>query len=335
MKIMLLMAVLALFSGSREQVDGDKDRLSEMKDMQLIKGRAFQMGDVFDEGVQLATPVQEVILSSFYLNRYEVTIEEFTSFVKEMKYVTSAEKESKGTANPDDEYSSRLASHGAWVLDPEKGSSWVAGANWKNPQYEQSSKDPVTCVSWGDAVSYCNWLSKKEGLAEAYEVKTGNLLDAEGRPTTNVTKARGYRLPTEAEWEFAAREQGRKIRFGNGQNVARSSEMNFNAAEGEFAYAEKGHFRKKTIPVGSFTPNALGLHDMSGNVWEWCSDFMGQYTKEPKTDPYQGEGVMGPRRAARGGPWIGDASFARVATRMGWVADDRCNNIGFRIARSK
>jgi formylglycine-generating enzyme required for sulfatase activity len=150
-----------------------------------------------------------------------------------------------------------------------------------------------------------------------------------------VTKVRGYRLPTEAEWEYAARERGRKVRFGNGQDIARPSEMNFNAADGEFAFVEKGEFRKKTIPVGSFRPNNLGLYDMSGNVWEWCSDFVGRYSKQAQTNPYQQKGMMGPRRAARGGPWIGDASFARVSTRMGWVADDRCNNIGFRISRSK
>ena len=74
---------------------------------------------------------------------------------------------------------------------------------------------------------------------------------------------------------------------------------------------------------------------MSGNLWEWCSDFLGQYTSDSQADPYQQKGMMGPRRAARDGPWAGDASYARACARMGWVADDRCNNIGFRIARSK
>jgi formylglycine-generating enzyme required for sulfatase activity len=178
-------------------------------------------------------------------------------------------------------------------------------------------------------------LSKKEGLPPAYDLETGDLLDAKGRPVTDVTKVKGYRLPTEAEWEFAARERGKKIRFGNGKNSARSSEMNFNAAGRQFPYSEKGELRGRTIPVGSFEPNGLGLHDMSGNVWEWCSDFVCEYTSEPQTDPYQVKGlIMGPRRTARGGPWVGDASFARVTARIGWVANDRCNNIGFRIARS-
>jgi formylglycine-generating enzyme required for sulfatase activity len=111
--------------------------------------------------------------------------------------------------------------------------------------------------------------------------------------------------------------------------------MNFNAPEGEFESAEKGKLRGNTLPVGSFAPNGLGLHDMSGNVMEWCSDFVGRYPKELQTNPYQQKGLMGPRRAARGGAMCSNASFVRVATRMGWVADDRCNNIGFRLARSK
>jgi formylglycine-generating enzyme required for sulfatase activity len=87
--------------------------------------------------------------------------------------------------------------------------------------------------------------------------------------------------------------------------------------------------------VGSFKPNALGLHDMSGNVWEWCSDLLGPYPEEAVTNPYQTEGLMGARRAARGGPWVGGADIARVSARIGWIADDRCNNIGFRLARTK
>ncbi len=304
--------------------------------MVFVEGGTFQMGDVFDEGVQFATPVHEVTVSDFYLSVYEVTVEEFAAFVRDASYVTSAEKESNDATGANDKYRAMLGSPGAHVFDPSAGRmSWVAEANWKNPQYEQNLKDPVACVSWTDAVSYCDWLSANEGLPIAYELRTGDLLDARGRPTADVTKVRGYRLPTEAEWEYAARERGKKIRFGNGQNIARPSEMNFNAALGEFAFAEKGQFRKKTMPVGSFRPNSLGLYDMSGNVWEWCSDFLGRYAKTPQTNPYQQNGMMGPRRAARDGPWAGEASWARTTARMGWVADDRCNMIGFRLARSK
>ena len=189
------------------------------------------------------------------------------------------------------------------------------------------------CVSWLDAIRYCNWLSRREGLPEAYDVETGDLRDAEGRATTDVTKVPGYRLPTEAEWECAAREGGRMVRFGNGKNVARCEEMNFNGKRSE--HAEPGEGRGKTVSVGSFAPNAFGLYDMSGNVWEWCSDYVDDYPADPQTNPYQSKGERERRRAARGGPWVGDASFAHVSARIGWVANDRCNNIGFRLARSR
>lgn len=339
-----LVALLIVTGGQAQVATGGAVAQSEMRDMQLIEGGTFQMGDVFDEGVRFATPVHEVTVSSLYLNKYEVTVEEFSAFVKDTGYVTSAET---GSDSPPQsgkvpapqtqaEYDARMASGGAWILDPGvHETSWGLGANWRNPLYQQSPQDPVVCVSWTDAVNYCNWLSTREGLPVAYDVKTGALLDAEGRPTTDVTKVKGYRLPTEAEWEYSARERGRKVRFGNGQDVARPTEINFNAAEGEFAFADRGKLRGKTAPVGSFKSNSLGLHDMSGNVWEWCSDFVGRYPNKPQTDPYQQQGLMGPRRAARGGPWAGDASIARVSVRLGWVAQDRCNNIGFRVARSK
>jgi formylglycine-generating enzyme required for sulfatase activity len=308
---------------------------TDTKNMQCIEGGVFSMGDVFDEGLRFATPVHEVTLTDFCLGRYEVTVEEFAAFVRITRYVTTAEKGSYRAASREDDYSARLASRGSWVLDPERGSLWVAEANWRNPQYENGPRHPVTCVSWADAASYCNWLNVMRGLPAAYDVESGHLLDAEGRPTTDVTEVKGYRLPTEAEWEFAARERGKRIRFGNGQDTARANEMNFNADRGEFVFAEKGQYRGATTPVGSFAPNSLGLYDMSGNVWEWCSDYWGRYAAEPISNPYQCRGMMGPRRAARGGPWVGDAGLARTSARLGWVADDRCNNSGFRVARSK
>ncbi len=317
---------------------------SEMRDMRFIEGGTFEMGDVFNERVQLAKPVHEVTVSAFYLNKYEVTVEEFAAFVKDSGYLTSAERGDDRESAPGRvpmprtpaEYDARLAGRGAVILDPvAQETSWGLTANWRDPLYEQSPQDPVVCVSWTDAAHYCNWLSEKEGLPVAYDVKTGDLLDAEGRPTADVTKVRGYRLPTEAEWEYAAREGGRRVRFGNGKDIARPEEMNFNAPEGDFEFAEKGKLRGKTLPVGSFAPNSLGLHDMSGNVMEWCSDFVGRYPKERQVDPYQQKGAMGPHRAARGGAMCSNASFVRVAIRLGWVANDRCNNIGFRVARSK
>ncbi len=279
----------------------------EMTNMLFIEGGTFRMGDMFREGIELATPVHEVTVSSFYLNRHEVTVGEFSEFVAKSGYLTSAETGAscetppgKVPSSDENEYEARLASPGAWVLNTPSEGPWTAEANWKNPQFEQSPSDPVVCVSWRDATSYCNWLSVKAGLPAGYDIAAGRLVDDQGQPTTDISKVRGYRLPSEAEWEYAARERGRNVRFGNGQNVATSSDMNINDAEGES--------RRRTMPVGSFRPNSLGLHDMSGNVWEWCSDFLDRYEAAPQHNPYQTKG---------------------------WVAEDRCNNIGFRIARSE
>ncbi|MFH1998023.1 MAG: SUMF1/EgtB/PvdO family nonheme iron enzyme [Planctomycetota bacterium] len=343
MKIIVLLAALATFVGSTGQEEGKNESLSEMKDMLHIEGGSFQMGDVFEEGVMFAAPIHEVTLSSYYLDRYEVTVEEFTVFVEETGYATSAESKEQAAdecgkescKGGDGKGDPLLATRGAHVLEPQKAPRWESKACWRNPLYEQSRRDPVTCVSWEDAAHYCNWLSAREGLPKAYDIEKGEWLDAKGNPTKDVTQTKGYRLPTEAEWEFAARERGKKIRFGNGKNVARSDEMNFDAAGKEEPYSEKGECRGKTVPVGSFKPNALGLYDMAGNLWEWCSDYLCAYKKESQKNPYQTEGLLaGSRRVARDGPWVGGSSLARAAARYGWVANDRCNNIGFRLARS-
>jgi formylglycine-generating enzyme required for sulfatase activity len=309
--------------------------------MVLGKGDLFEMGDLFDEDVEHASPVHEVLLSDYYLARCEVTVEEFQAFVSETGYRSSAETEDKAVSgcgmgppeNPD-AYTARLAGRGCYVAGQGGGWSWVEEASWREPQFEQGLRDPVTCMSWIDAASYCNWLSEEAGLPVAYDLSTGELLDAKGQATLDVTEARGYRLPTEAEWEFAARERGMVVRYGNGKDVASVEEINFNPCVAGAGAQEDG-YRARTLPVGSLPANALGLHEMSGNVWEWCSDFLDHYTDDPQKNPYQSKGELDLRRAARGGTWCADAGHARACARIGWLAYDRCNNTGFRIARSR
>lgn len=171
---------------------------------------------------------------------------------------------------------------------------------------------PVINVKWYDAVEYCNWLSQQQGLTPVYTIN--------GDDVTPNWNTNGYRLPTEAEWEYAAREGGKKVRFGNGQNTLLRTEANFNASQ--------------TVPVNSFKPNALGLYNMSGNVWEWCWDwFDSEYYKvSPAVNP-KGP-ASGPARLLRGGSWHSSAVHCRVAFRNYGTPTCRDTYYGFRVVRS-
>ncbi len=144
-----------------------------------------------------------------------------------------------------------------------------------------------------------------------------------------------YRLPTEAEWEYAARERGKAVLFGNGKNTADPKEINFNAgAAYKMPYSIAGEYRQKTIPVGSLnSPSALGLHDMSGNVREWCNDWKGAYPSESQTNPTGP--ASGPNRVIRGGSWILYPLYCRVAYRTSNTPGYRYSDLGFRLARTK
>ena len=146
---------------------------------------------------------------------------------------------------------------------------------------------------------------------------------------------RNYRLPTEAEWEYAARGGGQNVLFGNGKNIADPNEMNFDARDSyKVIYSLSGTYRQKTVPVGSLNaPNALGLYDMSGNVWEWCSDWKDTYSSTAQTNP-QGPS-NGSHRVMRGGSWYGYPRFCRVAFRSDDAPGDRNYDVGFRLARTK
>ncbi len=185
---------------------------------------------------------------------------------------------------------------------------------------------PVINVSWNDAVAYCNWLSVKNGLKAVYTINADLVI-----PNWS---ANGYRLPTEAEWEYAAREGGRKVWFGNGQNILRPTEANFDASANlKESYSEGGEFREKTVPVNSFNPNALGLYNLSGNVWEWCWDWFkwDYYRQSPSDNPRGPE--TGLSRAFRGGSWEDCPTNSRVTVRYGSVPDSASYFCGFRVCR--
>lgn len=185
---------------------------------------------------------------------------------------------------------------------------------------------PVTNVNWIDAIEYCNWRSLEEGLNQVYQIQKD---DVKADWSKN-----GYRLPTEAEWEYAARDRGKNTRFGNGKSIADPQEINFDGRKvSQKDYSVVGFFREKTVEVDSLTcPNEKGLHHMSGNIWEWCWDWYSDYSRESQINP------KGPDKGSfhvyRGGSWDVDASFIRVSYRPENSPAKDFFNIGFRLARS-
>jgi formylglycine-generating enzyme required for sulfatase activity len=179
-------------------------------------------------------------------------------------------------------------------------------------------KRPVINVSWFDAVRYCNWLSEQTGLSKVYTI--------EGKTVTADWHADGYRLPTEAEWEFAARGGN----LSKGYRYAGSDNLD------EVGWYSKNSNRQ-THPVGQKKPNEFGLYDMSGNVWEWCWDWYGEAYY---TDCHE-EGIVrdplgsdnGKYRVLRGGSWIDINPICRSALRHWNYPVNWINHLGFRPAR--
>jgi len=294
----------------------------------FVQGGSFQMGDVWGDSpwAMPELPVHEVELDDFLLGKYEVTVAEFGRFVDATGYKTVAEADAGTNRNKG------YLKEGKTVYP-----------YWRTPWGKQAPDHPVVLIAWEDAIVYCNWLSRQHHLPPAYDEKTGQLLTSDGKTTKEIRQVKGFRLPTEAEWEFAARERGRKVRFGNGQDVARAAEMNFDAAgtgktipslrlpaDNLYPYNEKGANWGGTSPVGSFRPNALGLYDMSGNAWEWCTDTGdSDYPPDKQVNPCaQG----GSSHVVRGGMNDTDAKACRASARIDWYPRAWCGGSGFRVA---
>ena len=187
----------------------------------------------------------------------------------------------------------------------EKRKEWT----WRNTGYPQTVKDPVVCISWNDTDEYIKWLNNKEG--------------------------KNYRLPTEVEWEYAARSRGKKHLYSWGNenpsgNVA--DETAKKELSGLAVWKGYNDGYAYTAPVGSFRPNGLGIYDMSGNVYEWVFDWQedNYYANSPKHNP------MGPSagkyKLLRGGAWDLQPETARTTSRYWNIAGARAVCIGFRLA---
>jgi formylglycine-generating enzyme required for sulfatase activity len=272
----------------------------------FVQGGCYQMGDAFGDGDADEKPLHDVCVNDFYLGKYEVTVGQFKRFVNETGYKTDGEKNTGGVS-------------GCFAFDQddkEKNWNWRDWASWKKPNKYQDNRDdhPVSCVSWNDAQAFTDWLTRKGG--------------------------KSYRLPTEAEWEYAAR-GGKETKnyWGNDKddacgyaNVADRTKLPNGSSWNQKHECTDGY--AFVAPVGKFQPNAFGLYDMMGNVWEWCRDWYGEryYNDSPRNNP-QGPS-NGQYRVLRGGSWYFEPQFVRAAFRFRYVPAYRLSSYGFRLSLS-
>ena len=215
--------------------------------------------------------------------------------------------------------------------------SYFQASNGESPdETELQSKRPVEIVSWYDAILFCNRLSIRENLTLAYSVKVGGTEiswntvtapaagDSDWNNATTVSGSTGYRLPTDAQWEYACRGGSTSDYWCFGDTEA-------NLVDYAWYSANSG---SKTHEVGKKNANAYGLYDMHGNVWEWCWDLYADYPAGPVTD-YEGSGIgkYGVDRVVRGGGWIDLAEYTRSVFRFYCIPDFRYYSIGFRVVR--
>lgn len=202
----------------------------------------------------------------------------------------------------------------------------------ENPSNFKGDNLPVESITWYNAINYCNRLSEKEGLIPVYTI--------EGENVSWDKSANGYRLPTEAEWEYAAR-AGTTSAFNTESSIG-AEEANF---YGHYPYlieenyfsqgkleTKPGEYRQTTVAVGSFSPNKWGLYDIHGNVGEWCFDYYGAYDTENTDNPSGVE--TGTLRVNRGGGWNDYAKHMRSSYRASTTPNQGMSNIGFRIVRN-
>ncbi|MHC4210971.1 MAG: SUMF1/EgtB/PvdO family nonheme iron enzyme [Planctomycetota bacterium] len=264
----------------------------------LIEPGEFEMGSPHAEPLRDEGEWQHAvrIAQAFWMSRVEVSRGQFAVFVKETGYITDAERAG---------WSHGLGGDGRWHQ--------VDGIDWRNPGFTQSDSHPVVCVSLHDALTFCRWLSDREG--------------------------RAYRLPTEAEWEYACR-AGSATAYAWGDDVF-DEVARTNAADKAWTdrFPEAIGFRWRdacvyTSPVGRFPANACGLFDMHGNVAEWCLDRYVQYGVEPVVDAVDPEALSAgdpAPRVLRGGSFAATPAHCRAAHRDAAPPDSSFVTVGFRV----
>jgi formylglycine-generating enzyme required for sulfatase activity len=269
--------------------------------MALIPAGSFTMGDSLD-GYSPALPLHAVYVSAFYIDKYEVT-----------------------KALWDNVYN--------WGI--------THGYSFDNAGSDKAATHPVQTVSWYDCVKWCNARSEKEGRTPAYYTDAGlSVRYRSGQVDVQnvwVKWNTGYRLPTDAEWEKAARGGASGQRFSWGNTISESQANYYSTGTSYYTYdlSNTGYHPTfndgvypYTSPVGYFAPNGYGLYDMAGNVCQWCWDWYGLYSSGSQTDP-RGP-ASGSYRVLRGGSWDGYAINCRAANRIGSGPTFRGYDVGFR-----
>ncbi len=276
----------------------------------LIDGGTFTMGSPESEPERGSGEKQhQVRVSSFYISKYEVSVAEFKEFIDATGYKTDADKRTNN-------YGSYVYKNGSW--NQQDGVNWRCGVDG-NVRPASENNHPVIHISWNDCVAYCNWKSERDGLTKCYTIN--------GSDVTCDFTANGYRLPTEAEWEYAAR-AGSTTPFSTGNNLT-TSQANY---DGNYPYNgnSNGKYREKTVSVSSFSPNNWGLYNVHGNVWEWCWDWYGDDSINGlQTNPIGA--TTGQRRLLRGGSWFNSARSCCSANRLNFTPTSRNFNVGFRL----
>ena len=309
--------------------------LKNHEGMVWIPGGTFSMGGDNNQARQDELPKHDVKLNGFFIDITEVTNAQFAKFIAATGYVTTADKDinwedlkkqlPSDTPKPEPETLKAaslvfVATEGEVSLqDYSQWWSWSHGANWNHPKGKDSDivgKDnfPVVHISWDDANAYCKWAGK--------------------------------RLPTEAEWEFAARGGLVKNVYSWGNEKVDEGKIHCNYFQGNFPYKNHGTDGfMGSAPVKSFAPNGYGLYDMAGNVWEWCADkynntYYDSFKKvkvaiNPKgpLKSYDPDEPLVSKRVMRGGSFLCNDSYCsgyRVSARMKSSADSSMEHLGFR-----
>ena len=306
-------------------------------DMVYIPDGYFEMGSHFEQ-YSNELPVHNVSVDYFYLSKYEITKQQYCDFLNQQYDACDIKVEEGvvyGISDSNNSYPYFFTSSAYMLsfIDFSDGNFSV-----RDKGDRSMANDPIACVSWYGAVAYCNWRGEQEGYQKLYDPCDPNW-------PCDFSKY-GYRLPTEAEWEYAARggEHSPYHRFPWGDTISHS-QANYYADPNRYSYdvnPESGYHPDweeggncYTAIVGSFPATGYGLYDMSGNVMEWCNDRYdsGYYSQSPNDNPTGP--VSSSTRVARGGSWVTLARYCRVSQRGGATPSDYSYARGFRMVLKK